>query len=134
MSRTPASYSMTVVRGSTWEDSFVYLQDDGVTPVDLTGYQARMQIRSLAGQFGTSTADTLVMELTTDNGRLTITPAEGKVALKVSATDTVLLNPDNAKKVKHVYALELFRPAGAGPEYVIPLVQGKITVQGEVVR
>lgn len=134
MSRTPASYSMTVVRGSTWEDSFVYLQDDGVTPVDLTGYQARMQIRTLVGQFGTSTADTLVMELTTANGRLTITPAEGKVELKVSAADTVLLNPDNAKRVKHVYALELFRPAGVDPEYVIPLVQGKVTVLGEVVR
>lgn len=29
MSRTPASYSMQVVRGGTWEDEFTYTDEDG---------------------------------------------------------------------------------------------------------
>ncbi|HHA2629099.1 TPA: hypothetical protein ACOEOK_000535 [Stenotrophomonas maltophilia] len=57
MSRTPASFSLTVVRGATWEDDFTYTNPDG-SPFDLTGYQARMQVRTLAGQFGLTEADT----------------------------------------------------------------------------
>ena len=45
MSRTPASLSIPVVRGSTWED-FVDYTDDAGAPIDLTGYQARMQVWS----------------------------------------------------------------------------------------
>lgn len=56
MSRTPASFSLTVVRGATWEDDFTYTNPDG-SPFDLTGYQARMQVRTLAGQFGLTQAD-----------------------------------------------------------------------------
>ena len=134
MSRTPASYSMQVVRGATWEDEFTYTDTAGA-PIDLTGYEARMQVRNIAGQYGTTTTTTLVLELTTANGLLSIpTPADGQVLLKVPATDTVVLNPNNRKKVKLVYSLELFVPAGANPEYVIPLVKGSITVQGETTR
>jgi len=52
----------------------------------------------------------------------------------VPAVATEVLNPANARKVKHCYSLELFKPAGADPEYVIPLVAGKVTVQGETTR
>lgn len=61
MSRTPASYSMQVVRGATWEDEFTYTLQDKVTPVDLTGYRARMQVRSVDGQYGLTNAETLVL-------------------------------------------------------------------------
>lgn len=135
MSRTPASYSMQVVRGATWEDEFSYKDANGA-PIDLTGYEARMQIRTLAGQYGLSTADTLVMELTTAgaDGRLIWdTAATGRVRILVSAADTLLLNPDNRKKVKLVYALEFYRPAPA-PEYVLPVVAGKVSVRGETTR
>ncbi|HGM4746291.1 TPA: hypothetical protein ACKQCT_001803 [Stenotrophomonas maltophilia] len=134
MSRTPASFSLTVVRGATWEDDFTYTNPDG-SPFDLTGYQARMQVRTLAGQFGLTQADTLVMELTTDAGSLVIgDPVVGVVSITVSAAATEVLNPGNERKVKHCYSLELFKPAGADPEYVIPLVAGKVTVQGETTR
>lgn len=135
MSRTPASYPLQVVRGSTWEDVFIYTGPDKVTPIDLTGYSARMQVRTLAGQYGTSTDDTLVMELTTDNGRLYWdTETTGTLRILVPASDTTALNPGNAKKVGLAYSIELFIPAGASPEYVIPLVAGKISVRGEVTR
>lgn len=134
MSRTPASYSMPVVRGSTWEEDFTYVDSAGA-PVDLTGYEARMQVRTVAGRYGTSTADTLVMELTTGTGELFWdTAAEGQLRLKVDAAATLALNPSNLKKVKLVYSIEVYLPAGADPEYVIPLVEGAITVMGEVTR
>lgn len=134
MSRTAASYSMRVTRGSTWEDVFTYTEDDQ-TPIDLTGYQARMQVRTVAGQYGLTGSDSLVMELTTANGRLFFDPAEdGVLRIRVEAADTLPLNPDNLRKVKHVYSLELFRPAGLDPEYVVPLVAGSISVLGEVTR
>lgn len=134
MSRTPASYGLQVVRGATWEDTFDYADDAGV-PIDLTGYSARMQVRTMAGQYGTSTDDTLVLELTTANGMLSIDdPTDGRVTLKVPAEDTLALNPGNVRKARLAYSLELFMPAGASPEYVIPLVRGTISVQGETTR
>lgn len=136
MSRTPASFSLTAVRGATWEDDFEYRDDDeNGPPFDLTGYEARMQVRTLDGRYGLSADETLVMELTTDNGRLSIPdPEDGRVVLLVSAADTEMLNPGNAKKVKLAYSVELFRQAGADPEYVIPLVEGSVSVRGEVTR
>lgn len=134
MSRTPASFSLQVVRGATWEDDFQYQDDSGV-PFDLTGYEARMQVRTEAGRYGLSTAETLVLELSTTDMGLTIPePLEGRVVLLVEAANTVMLNPDNLKKTKLAYSLELYRPGGQGLEYVIPLVEGSISVKGEVTR
>ena len=53
MSRTPAQASLTVVRGATWEDEITY-RDEAGQAIDLTGYEARMQVRTLAGQYGQS--------------------------------------------------------------------------------
>ena len=134
MSRTPADYSLTVVRGATWEDEFTYVDPAG-DAINLTGYQARMQVRTKQGQYGMSTADTLVLELSTVDGGLSIPePENGQVLLRVEADDTDVLNPENAKKRKLVYSLDLYRPAGADPEYVIPLVKGSVTVQGQTTR
>ncbi len=134
MSRTPASFSLQVVRGATWEDDFQYQDDSGV-PFDLTGYEARMQVRTLDGRYGLTDAETLVLELSTTGGGLSVPePTEGRVVLLVEAANTVVLNPDNLKKNKLAYSLELYRPGGVGLEYVIPLVEGSISVRGEVTR
>ena len=50
------------------------------------------------------------------------------------ADDTLELNPDNLKKRKLVYSLDLFRVEGSDPEYVIPLVKGGVTVLGATTR
>jgi hypothetical protein len=140
VSRIPVSYSMTVQRGATWEQDFFYTEDDGVTPIDLAGYEARMQVRRPAGRYGLTTTDTLVLELNSTgvNPLLELfVPAGGTVRngirIRVSATGTEVLNPDNLKKVKLVYGLELYRPIPA-PDYVIPLFEGTLTCRGEVVR
>jgi hypothetical protein len=134
MSRTPASYSLPVVRGATWEDFFIYEDPDGA-PVDLTGYSARMQVRTVAGQYGLTTAATLLLELSTTNGLLIWNDAvDGKLDIVVAPADHAALNPLNLKKMAYVYSVELFVPEDTDPEYVIPLVKGKIIVQGETTR
>lgn len=137
MSRTPASYPLTCVRGSTFEDEFNYTDADGVA-IDLTGYEARMQIRTLDGMFGETAAETLIAEYATTDVApyLTFdTAANGRLVLRVPAADTVVLNPDNERKLKLSYGIEVYVPAlNPEPEYVIPLVQGSLTVRGEVVR
>jgi hypothetical protein len=139
MSRTPASHALPVVRGSTWEDEFTYTDEDDAD-IDLTGYEARMQVRTTAGAYGTSTTDTLLLELTTENGLLVIDTPEGgtvpnRVRIIAPPGDHADLNSSNAKKAKYAYSIELYVPAvGDTPEYVIPLVAGKVTVHGEVTR
>lgn len=134
MSRTPANYSMTWVRGATVEDEFTYTDAAGAA-IDLTGYEARMQVRTVAGQYGLTTATTLMLELTTANELLEWDTAEtGRLRIVVPPEDHADLNPTNLKRVKYVYALEVYIPAGVEPEYVIPLVQGNITVLGEITR
>lgn len=137
MARTPASYDLTGVRGSTFEEDFAY-QDEAGAPVDLTGYSAELQVRTLDGQYGTTDADTLVMEATTGaDARLAFvgSPTLGTLRLTISADDMLTFNPENAKSAKYAYSLRVFKPAGAGqPKQVIPIVRGKLTVQGETIR
>ncbi|MNN53179.1 hypothetical protein D3C81_1679180 [compost metagenome] len=76
-----------------------------------------------------------MLELTTNDSGLSIPdPVAGRIVLLVPAAETVVLNPDNMKKTKLAYSLELYRPGGTDLEYVIPLVEGSITVRGEVTR
>jgi len=137
MSRTPSTQSLTVVSGSTWEDEFIYTDENGAG-IDLTGYGARMQVRTRAGRFGTTTATTLVLELTTANTRLVIDTPAGqtvpcRVLIYVTGIDTKLLNTANVKRVKLAYSIEVYNPA-ISPEYVIPLAKGSVSVSGETTR
>jgi len=134
VSRTPASYAMTVQRGSTWEDEFTYTDDDG-TPINLTGYEARMQVRTLATRYGTSTTGLMLELFTTGAEPLLVfdTAATGRLRIIARPDQHAVLNPTNARKAKYAYAIELFKPDGDG-EYVLPLVTGTLSVRGEVAR
>lgn len=134
MSRTPASYSIVVVRGSTWEDEFTYTDDQG-TPIDLTGYEARMQVRTLATRYGTSTTGVMLELSTTGADPLLVwdTAATGRLRIVARPDQHDALNAGNARKAKYAYAIELYKPDGTG-EYVLPLVEGVLTVRGEVAR
>lgn len=88
-------------------------------PVDLTGYTARMHIRK-----SVSSAEILHL-LTTENGKIQLTPAEGRIVLSVTATDTAALTFTSA-----VYDLELVSPSG----YVTRLLQGNVSLIKEVTR
>lgn len=137
MSRTPAKVSLQVIRGSTWEDEFTYVDASGVA-VNLTGYAARMQVRTKAGQFGLTTTTTLLLELTTANSMLVIDIPPGqsvpcRVKVRVGISDVALLNSYNQRLVRRFYALEVYDPAQS-PQYVIPLAVGNVTVRGETTR
>lgn len=141
MSRTPSNSLLTVVTGSTWEDFFDYLEDDGVTPIDLSDYEARMQVRTEDGAYGTSTTDTLLLELLSTGltPRLFIEVPPGgtvknRVRIKVDVEDHRVLNPDNERRIRQAYGVELYIPAGTDPEYVLPYVQGPVVISGERVR
>lgn len=130
MSRAAAPYSMVVTRGATWEEEFTYVGIDGITPINLSGYSARMQVRTLSGRYGTSTTSTLVLELTTSNGLLVWnTAALGKLRIIAPPASHAVLNPNNVKKIKYSYSIEVYLA-----DYVLPLVTGKISVRGETSR
>lgn len=127
---------MTVVRGATWEDEFVYTDAVGVV-INLTGYGARLQVRTLAGRYGTTTTTTLLLELSTEGATPALvwdTAVAGRLVILCPPTVHTLLNPLNLKKVIYSYGIELFIPVGVAPEYVIPLVKGKLYVHGETTR
>jgi len=93
----------------------------GNTPVPwvLTGYSARMQVRSAIE------APTVVIELTTTNGRLAIGSTPGQLLLVVSATDTAALTA-----ASYVYDLEVEAPSGE----VTRLLEGAFVVKRNVTR
>lgn len=87
-------------------------------PRNLTGVTARMQIREKL------TSDTVIDELTTENGGIIIDTALKTITVLVSATDTSLYTFASA-----VYSMELID----GTE-VIPFIYGGITLDKEITR
>lgn len=133
MSRTPGNFSLPIVRGATWEDEFIYKDAAGVA-VNLTGYQARMQVRTLGGQFGTTTTTTLLLSLSTTGVNPLLvwdTAALGRVRVYARPDQHAVLNPSNLKKAQYAYWLEFYKPDPSGTgEYVLPVVTGKLTARG----
>lgn len=113
-----AQYDFTIEQGATFVRSFVWKADDG-TPVNLTGYTARMQVRQ-----GYSAQDAL-LEATTENGRLQIVGASGQVTLTLTAEDTGAIDWRRGR-----YDLELVAPDGT----VKRLVEGVISISREITR
>lgn len=115
----PTQVDLTIYQGATFRRTVVWLTGEPPTPVDLTGYTARMQIRRKLKDRD------FVIELTTENGRISITrPDEGLINLLISATDTAALSI-----LSGVYDLEL--------EYddeVVRLIEGAVTISPEVTR
>jgi hypothetical protein len=112
-------YNITCNQGATFSRTLTWT-DVARKAINITGYTARMHVRSLV-----SSVDTLI-DLTTENGRITISnPTAGQVTLTISAVDTATLTPD-----KYVYDLELVSPTGV----VNRLVEGNFVVKAEVTR
>jgi hypothetical protein len=90
-------------------------------PVDLTGWSARMQLRVEVD------ADDVALELTTDNGRITLGGPDGDITLRVAAAD---LERGAIEAGSYRYDLELVDPAGD----VTRLIEGKFRIRAEVTR
>jgi len=111
------TYDILIEQGATFSQVITY-KDNGVA-VNLTGYTARMQVRS------TLESATTVVELTTANGRIALGGAAGTITLTISATDTAGLTSGRG-----VYDLELVSGSGI----VTRLLQGVATISRNVTR
>lgn len=85
-------------------------------PVNLTGYTAKMQVRKKAGA-------ALLVELSTANGRIVITPLTGTILLTLTAAETNVLTPG-----LYLYDLELTNSTG----FVIRFISGAFEVTGQI--
>lgn len=105
------TYDLKIDAGATYTVSFRYLENDGITPFDLTDYSVQCQFRD-------------------DTGNLVLTPdvqkvaLEGLVILKVTAAESSAFSSSPL-----FYGVELH-----SVDDVIRLVQGQVWVSPEVVR
>lgn len=113
------NYNFIINQGATLAKAMTYYMLDGVTPFNLTGYTARMQIRPSVA------SSTVLANLTTENGGITLGGAAGTIVLNMSAADTAALNFDVA-----VYDLEIISSGGV----VTRLLAGNVTLCKEVTR
>lgn len=89
------------------------------TPIDLTGFTARMQVRSKIDSAA------VLVELTTENSYITISNINKTITLTIPATVTSGFTFSTA-----VYSLELVSSGGQ----VTPFCEGTITLVKEVTR
>jgi hypothetical protein len=109
-------YDITVEQGSTFNLTLTYKDQRGYV-IDLSGYSARMQLRTSAA------SNTVVLDLTTANGRIAIDGTAGKISLLIAAADTAGLSGTG------VYDLELVNGA-----IVQRILEGSYTISPEVTR
>lgn len=107
-----------IEQGATFYQEIVW-KDSAGEVIDLTDYTARMQIRR------NKQSTTPLISLTTENGRITIEAANGKVILEVDADDTA-----DFTQFCGVYDLELISSTG----FVTRLMEGGVTISREVTR
>jgi hypothetical protein len=112
--RTASDYDLVIQAGANYLRDFFYLEPDEVTPVDLTGYTARMQIRRAA-----SSDAELLLDVYPE-----VTVVSGRIRLSLDAVQTGLLTAQS-----YVYAIEL----STSPTNVIRLIGGRVWVSPEVV-
>lgn len=120
-----AKSNIKIEKGATFKLTFFW-KDENEVAINLTGYTARMQIRSSVNATGAA-----LLELTTANGGIVITPLTGKIEITISAHVT-----KDLAWTSGVYDLELVLPGTPSPDndYVYRLVQGNVSVIPEVTR
>lgn len=113
-----ASYDFQIEQGATLLKPIVW-KDSAGAAVNLTGYTAKMQVRQSAA------STDVLLELSTANSRLTITPLTGTITMIFSATLTAAIDWSRGK-----YDLELTSSDGT----VTRLIEGQISVSKEITR
>lgn len=130
---TAATKNLVIEQGATYDTlAFQWCGSDGAggvgNPYDLTGYTARMQVR-------TDYDSLVLLEATTENGRIvlgkhpdtgTVDMTTGWIWVIISATDTDALDPS----VKGKYDLEVESPEGV----VRRLLRGSVKVESNITR
>lgn len=120
MSAPAGLFNIVADQGSTFSRTIVW-RDPAKKPILLSGYTARMQIRPSVG------SSTVTLELTTENGGITLGETNGQIRLYIS--DEVMAT---IAEHKYVYDLELIGPTE--DLYVYKLLYGNFAVRSEVTR
>lgn len=116
----PAELDLEIFQGATFRKKLRWTTGDPPTPVILTDWKIRMQIRPKIKD------DNVIIELTSDNGRILLTdPKEGEFELLITAEDSA-----NLSFISAVYDLELENLDGE----VVRLLKGMVSLDPEVTR
>lgn len=115
---TAEAMALTIDQGATFALTLTWKDSTGAL-INLTGFTARAQVRA------SYSAAAKLLDLTTENGGITLGGVAGTVALLASAATTATLPPGFG-----VWDLELVSPGGV----VTRLVQGTVTISPEVTR
>ena len=94
-----------VDQNATFKFQVQYTEDDEITPIDLTGASAKMQVRDTKG------GSKLAFTLTSPAGGITIDAPNGKLTVRMTPTQTnklfypksyydIMLTDSNAVKIK----------------------------------
>lgn len=111
-------YNITITQGDTLSRVLTWTSNAKV-PNNLTGYTAKMQVRE------TVDSQDFLLELSTENGRITLGGALGTITLSVSAATMAQILPG-----QYVYDLEIV--SGGGQKTT--LVGGNFKVKAQVTR
>jgi len=127
------NFSFNIEQGATTDFELVY-KDSAGNPVDLTGYQARMQLKDSVG--GSSTYLTLSSSLQSDGTGLNLSGSGGNAATKIPASGSIGIfishtTSSNLSFSSAVYDLEIVSGSGIGT-VVTRLIQGKVNLSKEV--
>jgi hypothetical protein len=120
-------YSFIIEQGSTFNRQIQYTDSNG-SPVDLTGYNARMQIRQ------TYDSNVTIINLSStsigaDGSGIVIDPSSGSISITISAASSSVLSFNG----EAVFDLEIYSGSGAS-QYVKRLIEGKVKISREVTR
>lgn len=112
----PAKLKLTIYQGATFRRRLCWRNPDK-SPIDLTGCKARMQVCEAVD------APVVLLELTTENSRISLGGVDGTVDLLVDADSTAAINWDSG-----IFDLEIVHPGNE----VTRLAEGSCYVSPEV--
>lgn len=113
-----AQYNLYMEQGATFALSITWKDSSG-TPINLTSYTARMQVRR------TKQSPTIIVEASTTDGRIVLGGALGTITVTIPATVT-----DDLDFGCGVYDLEVESSGGQ----VTRLIEGGVSLSKEVTR
>jgi hypothetical protein len=117
----PIRRNLVLYQGATFRLSLLVRNKTTGAPVDLTGHTARMQVRP------TVDSSTVLIEATTANGKIVISPLAGSIVVTIPASET-----NSYATASAVYDLET--EDSSSPAIVKRRIEGTITLSKQVTR
>lgn len=111
-----SDHDMVLYQGKTVAFSLTW---GGASPIDVTGYDARMQIRA------SKSSSSAIAEFTVANSRVSVGTTNGLISFSMTAADSAALSAGN-----YVYDIEVIDTSNA----VLLAMSGACKIVGEVTK